>query len=89
MKDLILIWLNLAANKKHEGCLKNQNLNEKWLKQVSLRDIAQSCKRADWFMPEPETKFEAQNMPEKTRKLSYVWKIQQYCQVILIIFLCN
>ena len=31
---------NLAANKKYEGCPKNQNLKEKWLKPVSLRDIA-------------------------------------------------
>ena len=31
---------NLAANKKHEGCRKNQNLKEKCLKPVSLRDIA-------------------------------------------------
>ena len=31
---------NLVANKKHEGCPKNQNLTEKRLKPVSLRDIA-------------------------------------------------
>ena len=31
---------NLAANKKHEGCPKNQNLKEKRLIPVSLRDIA-------------------------------------------------
>ena len=31
---------NLAANKKHEGCPKNQNRKEKRLKPVSLRDIA-------------------------------------------------
>ena len=31
---------NVAANKKHEGCPKNQNLKEKWLEPVSLRDIA-------------------------------------------------
>ena len=31
---------NLAANKKHERCPKNQNRKEKSLKPVSLRDIA-------------------------------------------------
>ena len=31
---------NLAANKKYERCLKNQNRKEKWLKPVSLHDIA-------------------------------------------------
>ena len=28
-------------------------------------------------------------MREKIRKLSYDWKIKQYCQIILIIFLCT
>ena len=32
--------LNLAANKKHEHCPKNQNRKEKRPKPVSLRDIA-------------------------------------------------
>ena len=31
---------NLAAYKKHERCPKNQNVKEKWLKPVSLYDIA-------------------------------------------------
>ena len=31
---------NLVANKKHEGCQKNQNLKENRLKPVSLRGIA-------------------------------------------------
>ena len=30
----------------------------------------QSCKRADWFRPEPENSFKTQIMPEKKRKLS-------------------